>query len=201
MNAPDRVRNLPRSANRPEDLVGFDMIRRLVAFPTVSRDSNLELIEWVRGYLEDLGATTALTFDDEQRKANLFATLPAQDGNAIRGGIVLSGHTDVVPVDGQPWDTNPFEATVIGHRLHGRGVTDILGYAPKELVGRKIESVVAGGAGVDPAQDWQRFLIDGRQEGEYSMLDRDGGAVRLRYRARAHHPIPGYHLSRLRPTD
>ncbi len=111
MNAPDRVRNLPSSANRPEDLVGFDMIRRLVAFPTVSRDSNLELIEWVRGYLEDLGATTALTFDDERRKANLFATLPAQDGNATRGGIVLSGHTDVVPVDGQPWDTNPFEAT------------------------------------------------------------------------------------------
>ena len=129
MNAPDRVRNLPRSANRPEDLVGFDMIRRLVAFPTVSRDSNLELIEWVRGYLEDLGATTALTFDDEQRKANLFATLPAQDGNAIRGGIVLSGHTDVVPVDGQPWDTNPFEATVIGHRLHGRGVTDMKSFS------------------------------------------------------------------------
>ncbi len=82
-----------------------------------------------------------------------------------------------------------------------RGVTDILGYAPEELVGRKIESVVAGGAGVDPAQDWQRFLIDGRQEGEYSMLDRDGREVRLRYQARAHHPIPGYHLSRLRPTD
>jgi PAS domain S-box-containing protein len=82
-----------------------------------------------------------------------------------------------------------------------RGVTDILGYAPEELVGRKIESVVAAGVGVDPAQDWQRFLIDGRQEGEYSMLDRDGGEVRLRYQARAHHPIPGYHLSRLRPTD
>ena len=82
-----------------------------------------------------------------------------------------------------------------------RGVTDILGYTPEELVGRKIESVVAGGAGVDPAQDWQRFLIDGRQEGEYSMLDRDGREVRLRYQARAHHPIPGYHLSRLRPTD
>ncbi len=79
-----------------------------------------------------------------------------------------------------------------------RGVTNILGYAPEELVGRKIESVVAG---VDPTQDWLRFLTDGRQEGEYSMLDRDGGEVRLRYQARAHHPIPGYHLSRLRPTD
>ena len=85
------------------------MIRRLVAFPTVSRDSNLELIEWVRAYLEDFGATTALTFDDDRRKANLFATLAAQDGNATNGGIVLSGHTDVVPVDGQPWDTDPFD--------------------------------------------------------------------------------------------
>ena len=66
---------------------------------------------------------------------------------------------------------------------------------------QKFGSVVAGVAGVDPAQDWQRFLIDGRQEGEYSMLDRDGREVRLRYQARAHHPIPGYHLSRLRPTD
>ena len=82
-----------------------------------------------------------------------------------------------------------------------RGVRDVLGYKPEELVGRKIESVVAGGAGVDPTQDWQRFLTDGRQEGEYSMLDRDGRKVLLRYQARAHHPIPGYHLSRLSPAD
>jgi len=82
-----------------------------------------------------------------------------------------------------------------------RGVTNILGYKPEELVGRKIESVVAGGAGVDPAQDWLRFLTDGRQEGEYSMVGRDGRPVRLRYQARAHHPIPGYHLSRLSPAD
>ena len=82
-----------------------------------------------------------------------------------------------------------------------RGVTNILGYKPEELVGRKIESVVAGGAGVDPAQDWLRFLTDGRQEGEYSMVGRDGRPVRLRYQARAHHPVPGYHLSRLSPAD
>ena len=93
------------------------MIRRLIAFPTVSRDSNLDLIEWVRAYLEDLGATTALTFDDDRRKANLFATLAAQDGNAVRGGIVLSGHTDVVPVDGPPWDTDPFCATLVVYRV------------------------------------------------------------------------------------
>jgi acetylornithine deacetylase len=114
---------------RPEDLQSFDLIRRLVAFPTVSRDSNLELIEWARGYLEGYGAITALTYDDERRKANLFATLPSRDGNATRGGIVLSGHTDVVPVDGQPWDTNPFEATLVGDKLHGRGVTDMKSFS------------------------------------------------------------------------
>jgi acetylornithine deacetylase len=125
MNAPEPARHLNPPAPRPEDLASYEMIRRLVAYPTVSRDSNLELIEWVRHYLEALGASTALTFDDDRRKANLFATLPARDGNASRGGIVLSGHTDVVPVDGQPWDTNPFEATLAGDRLYGRGVADM----------------------------------------------------------------------------
>ena len=140
MNAPEGSRHLGIPAVHPEDLVGYEMIRRLVAYPTVSRDSNLELIEWVRGYLEDLGATTATTFDDERRKANLFATLPARDGNAVRGGVVLSGHTDVVPVDGQPWATNPFEATLVGERLHGRGAADMksflaigLAFAPQFL--------------------------------------------------------------------
>ncbi|HLW12541.1 MAG TPA: M20/M25/M40 family metallo-hydrolase, partial [Casimicrobiaceae bacterium] len=125
MNAPEPARHLNPAAVRPRDLAGYEMIRRLVAYPTVSRDSNLELIEWVRRYLEELGASTTLTFDDDRRKANLFATLPARDGNATRGGVVLSGHTDVVPVDGQPWDTNPFEATLVGDRLHGRGVADM----------------------------------------------------------------------------
>ena len=129
MNAPESHRNLSSPAIRPEDIAGLDMIRRLVAFPTVSRDSNLELIEWVRGYVEDLGATTALTFNDERTKANLFVTFAARDGNATQGGIVLSGHTDVVPVDGQPWDTDPFEATLVGHRLHGRGVTDMKSFS------------------------------------------------------------------------
>ena len=129
MNAPDTVRGFSSPAIRPDDLVGFEMIRRLIAFPTVSRDSNLALIEWVGDYLENLGAMTALTFDDDRRKANLFATFAAQDGNADRGGIVLSGHTDVVPVDGQPWETDPFEATLVGQRLHGRGVTDMKSFS------------------------------------------------------------------------
>jgi acetylornithine deacetylase len=115
----------PPDVGRPEDQVSYDMIRRLVAYPTVSRDSNLELIDWVRGYIESHGGTTTLTFDDSKRKANLFATFSARDGNATRGGMVLSGHTDVVPVDGQPWDSDPFTVTARDGRLYGRGVCDM----------------------------------------------------------------------------
>ncbi len=123
MNAPEHVRDA--APDHPQAVASLGMIRRLVAFPTVSRDSNLALIEWVRDYLAGFGATTTLTFDDERRKANLFATLAARDGNATRGGIVLSGHTDVVPVDGQPWESDPGQATLVGDRLHGRGVADM----------------------------------------------------------------------------
>ncbi len=110
-------------------LVGFDLIRTLVSCDTTSRESNLALIHWVRDYLARHGVGSQLTYDDERRKANLFATLPAQDGNATEGGVVLSGHTDVVPVDGQPWDTPPFEATISGNRLYGRGVTDMKSFS------------------------------------------------------------------------
>jgi acetylornithine deacetylase len=118
----------------------LELIRRLVSFDTTSRDSNLALIDWVKEYVEGLGATTRLTFDDEKRKANLFITFAARDGNTTHGGMVLSGHTDVVPVDGQPWDTDPFAATRVGDRLYGRGVTDMksfyaigLGFVPEWL--------------------------------------------------------------------
>ncbi len=122
----------------------LDLIRTLVAFDTTSRESNLALIHWVRDHLADLGVESALTFDDQQRKANLFATLPAASGERTAGGIVLSGHTDVVPVDGQPWDTDPWEAIVAGDRVYGRGVCDmksycaiVLGLVP-ELLRRKL---------------------------------------------------------------
>ena len=105
------------------------LIRTLVGFDTTSRDSNLALIHWVRDYLAGYGIGAELTFDDDRRKANLFATLPARDGNDTRGGVVLSGHTDVVPIDGQPWDTDPFTATVKGDRLYGRGVTDMKSFS------------------------------------------------------------------------
>ena len=123
MNAPGSL-----AAVRPE-LRSLDLIRTLVSYDTTSRDSNLALIEWIRAYLQGHGFTTAMTFDDNRRKANLFATLPAQDGNVSEGGIVLSGHTDVVPVEGQPWDTDPFTVTQKGDRLYGRGVTDMKSFS------------------------------------------------------------------------
>ena len=125
-------------------LDSVDMIRRLVGFPTVSRDSNLDLIEFVSDYLKPLGAEVRLTFDDERRKANLLATL----GPSGKPGIVLSGHTDVVPVDGQEWDTDPFRLTEKDGRLYGRGAADmksfiavVLALAP-ELVKRELRSPI-----------------------------------------------------------
>jgi acetylornithine deacetylase len=114
-------------------LIGWELIQKLIAFDTTSRESNLALIDWVQGYLGAYGIHSTLTFDDSQRKANLFATLPAQDGNVTTRGVVLSGHTDVVPVDGQPWDTHPFTATVIGDKVYGRGVTDMKSFSATGL--------------------------------------------------------------------
>ncbi len=109
--------NAPSAASRA-------MIDRLISFNTVSRDSNLGLIEWVRDYLQGLGATTRLTHDATGQKANLFATL----GDSKKPGLILSGHTDVVPVDGQSWDTDPFVAVERDGRLYARGSADMKGF-------------------------------------------------------------------------
>jgi acetylornithine deacetylase len=109
--------NVPSSAARA-------MIERLIAFNTVSRDSNLGLIEWARDYLQGCGAKTRLTYDANGKKANLFATL----GDSQKAGLILSGHTDVVPVDGQNWDTDPFVATERDGRLYARGSADMKGF-------------------------------------------------------------------------
>jgi acetylornithine deacetylase len=100
-------------------------LEKLIAFRTVSRDSNLGLIEWVRDELATQGVKSRLTYDNERRKANLFATIGASRAD---GGLVLSGHTDVVPVDGQDWKTDPFEATVADGKIYGRGATDMKGF-------------------------------------------------------------------------
>ncbi|MEM8632146.1 MAG: acetylornithine deacetylase [Pseudomonadota bacterium] len=100
------------------------ILDKLVAFPTVSRDSNLDLIDWVEGYLDDLGVKSTRVPNEDGTKAALFASV----GPEVEGGIVLSGHTDVVPIDGQDWDTDPFTVTERDGRLYGRGTCDMKGF-------------------------------------------------------------------------
>ena len=114
---------------RPASLA---LIEQLIAFDTTSRESNLGLIEWVRDWLNGHGVESSLVYDAERRKANLFATIHGRDGAgsaaAARPGIVLSGHTDVVPVDGQAWDSDPFKASIRDGRLYARGACDMKGF-------------------------------------------------------------------------
>jgi acetylornithine deacetylase len=100
------------------------LLERLISFATVSRDSNLELIEFICGYLAEHGVESELFYNEERSKANLFATIGPRD----RGGVVLSGHTDVVPVDGQAWTIDPFTLTEKDGRLYGRGAADMKGF-------------------------------------------------------------------------
>jgi acetylornithine deacetylase len=104
------------------------MIDRLIAIPTVSRDSNLGLIELARDHLAALGLKPHLVYDGSRRKANLFCTLADDAAAAKTRGIVLSGHTDVVPVDGQDWASDPFKAAHRDGRIHGRGTADMKGF-------------------------------------------------------------------------
>jgi acetylornithine deacetylase len=100
------------------------ILTELIAFPTVSADSNLALISYACQRLEDLGAKIELSRDASGAKANLFATI----GPDIDGGVVLSGHTDVVPVTGQDWSTDPFEAVERDGLIYGRGSCDMKGF-------------------------------------------------------------------------
>lgn len=101
-----------------------EILRRLVAFDTTSRRSNLDLVHWAADYLEGAGARIRLTSDASGEKANILATI----GPEISGGIVLSGHTDVVPVDDQDWVSDPFSLASRDGRLHGRGAVDMKGF-------------------------------------------------------------------------
>lgn len=120
-------------------------LKRLIAFDTVSRYSNMALIEEVQAYCRSLGLEPVLTFEESDdkadskaavkaNKANLFVSVPAAGGLAdiesstINGGIVLSGHTDVVPVEGQDWTSDPFKAEIRGDKLYGRGSCDMKGF-------------------------------------------------------------------------
>jgi acetylornithine deacetylase len=102
----------------------LDLVRTLIAFDTTSRGSNLALIDYVQELLESAGARCRRTFDAGGIKANLFASF----GPDAPGGYVLSGHTDVVPVDGQDWSSDPFKPEIRGNKLFGRGACDMKGF-------------------------------------------------------------------------
>ena len=107
----------------------IELIKTLVAFDTTSRESNLSLIEFVRDHLSALGIASRLSYDAQRKKANLFATIGDMPGR----GIVLCGHTDVVPVDGQAWDTDPFKAHIADGKVFGRGAVDMKGFIAASL--------------------------------------------------------------------
>lgn len=105
----------------------LEWLSKLIAFDTTSRNSNLDLIHYVQNWLSEQGIRSHLIHDPEEPKANLFASLPAKDGS-INGGLILSGHTDVVPVDGQQWNSNPFEMNILEDKIYGRGACDMKGF-------------------------------------------------------------------------
>lgn len=108
----------------------LDILSTLVAFDTTSRLSNLALIEWVEAYLDGHGVPHRRVPNHDGTKSNLMATI----GPAIEGGVVLSGHTDVVPVDGQAWTTDPFKLTPKDDgRIYGRGTCDMKGFLALSL--------------------------------------------------------------------
>jgi acetylornithine deacetylase len=102
----------------------LETIERLIAFDTESSKSNLDLIEWIRGELERRGIASIVAPNAGGDKAALFATF----GPQIDGGVVLSGHTDVVPVAGQAWASDPFRLRRDGDRVYGRGACDMKGF-------------------------------------------------------------------------
>lgn len=114
---------------RRGEIAPREMLGRLIAFDTTSRNSNLALIDFVRDHLDRAGVASELVFDETGAKANLIATIGPPD----RPGVVLSGHTDVVPVDGQAWSSDPFQAVERDGRIYGRGSADMKGFVATAL--------------------------------------------------------------------
>lgn len=112
-----------------KELSTTELLGRLIGFDTVSRHSNLALIDFVAEYLEGFGVPSTRVPDETGKKANLVATI----GPADQAGLVLSGHTDVVPVDGQDWHSDPFVARQADQRIYGRGSADMKGFIASVL--------------------------------------------------------------------
>ncbi|MDJ0627717.1 MAG: acetylornithine deacetylase [Rhodobacter sp.] len=108
----------------PQSLTARQLLEKLVSFPSVSSESNLPLVDWVEDYLDGFGIHCHRDYDATRTKASLYAHI----GPEIEGGLVLSGHTDVVPVTGQAWDTDPWEVVEKDGKLYGRGTCDMKGF-------------------------------------------------------------------------
>ena len=183
-----------------------ELLDRLIGFPTVSRDSNLSLIGFVQDFLSRCGIESKLYPDSDGRKANLFASI----GPAERPGILLSGHTDVVPVDGQAWSSPPFEMRQRGEQLFARGSADMKGFLacalrasqlasqqplrqPLQLAFSYDEEVGCVGVRslIDDMAGWShrpRFCIVGEPTLLRSAIGHKGKvAVKVRCRGRASH--------------
>lgn len=111
------------------NLSSFEILEKLISFPTISRSPNIELIEWVSNLLTSFGVKTTILQNEDGSRANLFATT----GEEEYGGIMLSGHTDVVPTEGQDWQTDPFKLTKLDGKLFGRGTADMKGFCASAI--------------------------------------------------------------------
>jgi acetylornithine deacetylase len=146
------------------------ILRKLVSFDSTSRHSNLPLIEWVADYLHAFGARVELVYNESKSKANLLGSV----GPDREGGVVLSGHTDVVPVDGQEWHSDPFALTERDGRLYGRGTSDMKGFIACSL------AALEGWKGLR-LQRPLHFAFSYDEEvgcfGAHSLVDRIAGSV------------------------
>lgn len=106
-------------------MTATEILTALVSFPIFGGDANLEIVKWITDYLEGYGVAYQLVYNEDRTKAAIHCRV----GPATDGGIILSGHLDVVPVAGQPWNTDPFKLTLIGDKLYGRGSCDMKGFA------------------------------------------------------------------------
>ncbi len=117
-------------------MASLEILERLIAFPTVSLRSNLDLIAYVGELLEASGIDYRLVHDESGTKANLYATV----GPKERPGVLLSGHSDVVPVEGQDWHVEPFALTEVDGRLYGRGTADMKGFVAAAIEALRLAS-------------------------------------------------------------
>ena len=118
------ISRMPDPLVSEKDNKAIELLNTLIGFDTTSYNSNLELIEFIQSYLSSYGIDSTLIHDESGKKANLYATI----GRTDIGGVMLSGHTDVVPVAGQDWDTDPFSLTESSDKLYGRGSADMKGF-------------------------------------------------------------------------